>query len=114
MAAYGATIGGAFAIGPPGNDVAVRERNLDGGIAGNHTQPMVSEAQVGNDFRAQHAGDIRSGGNAATGSDFFGDTTTADDFATLKNQRGESGARQIGGGRQTIVASTDHHSIIGC
>ena len=33
---------GAFAVGPPGNDVAVGEGNLDGGIARHHAQSMIA------------------------------------------------------------------------
>ena len=66
--------------------------------------PYSAEAQVRNHLRPQHAGDIRSGGDAATGSDLFRDAAPADDIAAFENQGRESGAGEVGGRRQPIVA----------
>src|SRR5258708_5577054 len=74
---------------------------------------MVAEAQIRNDFRAQHAGDIRCGGDAAAGGNFFGDTAAADDLPPLEHEGGESGTGQIGGGGQAIMTTTDNDRIIG-
>ena len=74
--------------------------------------PYSAEAQVRNHLRAQHAGDIRSGGCAAAGSDFFRDAAPADDIAAFQNQGCESRACEVGGRREPIVATADYDGII--
>ena len=103
---------GALAIHPPGNNLSVGKRNLDRGIAGNHAQPVVSQLQILNHFRTQHAGDVRSGGDAASGCDFFGDAAAADNFPALQHQRGESGSRKVSCRRQPVVAGADHDGVV--
>ena len=92
--------------------MSIGEGNLNGRIAGDHAQSVFAEAQIGNHFRPQHAGDIRSGGDAASGSDFFGDAAAADDIAAFEHEGGQSGARQVGGRSETIVAAADYDGII--
>ena len=104
---------GSFAIGPPGNDMAIRKRHLDGGIARNHAQSIIAKAQIRNHFRTQHAGDIRCGGHAAAGSDLFGDATAADDFPPFKHESGEPGAGKISGRGETIVTTADDDRVVG-
>ena len=92
--------------------MSVGEGNLNGRIAGDHAQSVFREAQIRNHFRPQHAGDIRSGGDATSGSDFFGDAATANNIAAFEHQGGESGAREVGGCSQAVVASADYDGII--
>jgi len=77
-----------------------------------HSQTVFGQLQVVNYFRAQHAGDIRSSGRATAGRDLFGHATSADNVAALYHQRRESGARQIAGGGQPIVASTHNDRVV--
>src|SRR5438552_9480764 len=102
-----------LAIGPPGNDVAVRKGNLDGGIAGNHPQSVLAEPQIGNHLRAQHAGDIRCCRDAATRGDFFGYAAAADNLPPLEHESGESGTCQISGRGETVVTAADYDGVIG-
>src|ERR1700675_2815338 len=90
----------------------VGERNLDRGIAGNHTESVIGKMEVADNFRAQHAGDVRSGGGTTARSDLFGDTASADDVAAFENEGGVSGAREIGGSSEAVVASADHDGVV--
>ena len=90
----------------------VRERDLERGIAGNHTESVIDEMEVTNDFRAKHAGDVGSGGGAATRSDLFGDTAAAHDVAAFEDEGGVSRAREVGGSREAVVASADNNGVV--
>ena len=72
--------------------MAVGERDLEGGIAGDHAESVIGEMEVANDFGTEHAGDVGSGGRAATRSDLFGNAASADDVAAFEDQGGVSGA----------------------
>ena len=76
----------SLAIHPPRHHMPVREGNLDRRIAGNHAQAVTRQLQFRNHFRPQHAGDIRGGGHAAAGRDFFGHTTSANNLAALQHK----------------------------
>jgi hypothetical protein len=90
----------------------VGERNLERGIAGNHTESVISEMEVADNFGAEHAGDIRSGGSAAARSDLFRDTASADDVAAFEDEGGVSGAREVGRSSQAVVASADNDGVV--
>ena len=90
----------------------VGERDLEGGIAGDHAESVIGEMEVADDFRAEHAGDVGSGGSAAAGCDLFGDTASADDVAALEDEGGVSGAGEIRGSGQAVVASADDDGVV--
>lgn len=92
--------------------MAVGKRNLEGRIARNHAESVVGKMQVADHLRAEHAGDVRSRGCAATGSDLFRDTASAHNVAAFENQCGISGAREIRGGGEAVVASADDDSVV--
>src|SRR5208337_1307854 len=97
---------------PPGNETAVRERNLERGIARHHAESMIREMVVADDFRAEHAGDVGSRGSSAAGSDFFGDAASADHVAPFQDEGGVSGASEIGGSGQAVVAGANDGRVI--
>ena len=72
--------------------MAVGERNLEGGITGNHSESVIGEMEVADDFGAQHAGNVRGGGRATAGGDLFGDAASADDVAAFEDEGRISGA----------------------
>ena len=90
----------------------VGERDLERGIAGDHAEPVIGEMEVADNFGAKHAGDIRSGGSAATRSDLFGDTTSSDNVAAFEDKSRVSGAREIGSSSKAVVASADNDSVV--
>ena len=92
--------------------MAIEERNLNRRIARNHAQPIIRESQLRNHLGAQHAGDVRSGGDAAAGRDLFGDATAADNLAALQHERGESGLGQISCGGESVVAGADDNGVV--
>ena len=75
---------------------------------------MVGKAQLRNDFRAQHAGDIRGSGNATARCDFLSDATAAHDFPTFEDERRQAGASQVSRGSEAVVPSADHNGVITC
>ena len=92
--------------------MAVGERNLEGGIAGDHVESVIGEMEVADDFGAEHAGDVGSGGSAAARCDLFGDAASADDVAALQHEGGVSGAGEISGSGQAVVASPDDDRVV--
>ena len=99
-------------IRPPRNHLSIRKRNLNCRIAGNHPQPKFTQPQIGDHLRPQHACNVGSSRGAAARKDFFRDATTADNFPPLQHQRREAGSRQISGGRQSVVAASDHDRVV--
>ena len=92
--------------------MAIGERDLEGRIAGDHAKSVIGEMEIADDFGAEHAGDVRSGGCAATGGNLFGDTASADDVAAFEDQGRVSGASQIRGGGEAVVAGTDDDGVV--
>src|SRR5450631_568117 len=92
--------------------MAVGERDLEGGIAGDHAESVIGEMEVANDFGAEHAGDVGGGGSAATGGDLFGNTASADNVAAFEDQSGVSGASEIRGGGEAVVAGADDDGVV--
>ena len=90
----------------------VGERDLERGIAGDHAESVIGEMEVTDHFRAKHAGDVRSGGGAAARSDLFGDAASANDVAAFEDEGGVSGASEIGGSSQAVVASADNDGVV--
>ena len=92
--------------------MAIRERNLQCGIAGNHAKAMIGEMQVADHFGTKHAGNGRSCRSTATRRDLFRDAASANNVATFKNDGRVSSARQIRGGGESVVTSPDDDSVV--
>jgi hypothetical protein len=81
-------------------------------IARNHPQAKRSQIEIANDFRAQHTRDVGSRGRAAAGRNFFGDATPSNDFAPLKDQRGQARPGEIGRSGKAIVPRSNHDRVV--
>src|ERR1700675_3160348 len=92
--------------------MTVGERGLEGGITRDHSEPVIGEMKIADNFGSKHAGDVRSGGGVAARSDLFGDTASADNGAPFEDNRGVSGAGQIGGGGEAVVASANNDGVV--
>src|ERR1700730_13808607 len=68
--------------------------------------------EVADNLGAKHAGDVGSGGGAAARSDLFGNTASADDVAAFEDEGGVSGASEICGSGQTVMASAHNDGIV--
>src|ERR1700682_4447652 len=88
------------------------ERDLERGIAGKHTESVIGETEVADNFGAKHAGDVRSGGGTAAGGNLFGNTASADNVAAFEDKSRTSRASQIGGSSQAVVASADNDGVV--
>ncbi len=90
----------------------VGKRDLERRIAGDHAESVIGEMKVADNFGAEHAGDVRSGRSEAARSDLFSDTASADDVAAFKNEGRVSGACEIRGSGQAVVASADNDGVV--
>ena len=75
------------------------------------SQSVFAQTQVANHFGAQHAGDVRGGGNPAARSDFFSNATSADNFATLQNKRRKAFAREIRRRGQSVMPAANNYGV---
>jgi len=92
--------------------MAVRERNLEGGIAWDHAQSVIGEMEIADDFGAEHACDVRSGGGSTARGDLLSDAAAADDVAAFEDEGRVSGASEIGGGGEAVVTGADDDDIV--
>src|SRR3979411_2134782 len=90
----------------------VGERDLERGIAGNHPESVIGKMEVADNFRAKHAGDIRSGGGATARSNLFRNTTSPNDGAAFEDESRIPGASEIRGSGQAVVASADNDGVV--
>ena len=90
----------------------VWERDLERGIARDHAESVIGEMEVADNFRAKHAGDVRSGGGMAVRSDLFRNTTSANDIAAFEDEGGVSGASEVGSSSEAVVASADNDGVV--
>jgi hypothetical protein len=105
-------LGGPLGLRPPRQDVAVLERDLEAGPAGNHPETVIVEAKVADNLGAEHAGDVRGGGGSDPGRDLLGDAGPSDDVATFQDQRPEARSGQVGSRGEAVVAGADHHGVV--
>jgi len=102
---------GSVTIGPPRHNLAIRKRYLNRRIARDHAQSTLAQSQLADDFRPQHARDIRSRRSAATRRHLFRHAAPAHNFSSLEYQGGQSGAPQICGGGEPIVPCADYDRV---
>ena len=74
-------------------------------------QTLRREIEVLDDFRTEHAGDIGSGRDAASGRDFLRDAATANDFAAFEHEHGEASASEISGRGKAVVPCSDDDDV---
>ena len=74
-------------------------------VAGHHAQPVRRELEVPDHLGPQHARDVGGRRGPAARGDLLGHAGAADDLPPLDDERREPGARQVGRGRQAVVAS---------
>ena len=92
--------------------MTIREGNLDRRVARNHSQAVIGQAKFRDYFRPQHARNVRSGRNAAPRRNFFRHTAAADNVSPFEYERRKSSARQVSGGRQTVVPGADDDGVV--
>jgi hypothetical protein len=102
----------SLAFSPPGNYATVGKCDLDRRIARHHPQSMLGQLQIADNFRPEHARDIRCGGGLAPRRDFLGDATTADYLSSFQNQSAQSGPGKIGRSGESVVAAANDNCVI--
>ncbi len=89
---------------------------LAGGQERRHQQgheAVLGQLQVVDDVRPQQRQRIRERREPETRAQLLGDGRTADEVATLDDQRLEAGLREVGAVDQAVVAATDHDGVVG-
>src|SRR5207253_11309135 len=77
----------------PRHYLSIGKRDLNRGITWHHAKPVLSKMKISDYFGPQHAHDIRGGGRAAAGSDFFRHTTAAYHMSAFEDERRQSSPR---------------------
>ena len=73
---------------------------------------MLRQLQLPDDLRAQQAHDVGQDAERVAGDDLVARRGAAQDVALLEDQRLPAGLRQVGGGRQAVVAPADDHRVV--
>ena len=100
------------AVLPHEEVAAVGEDGEEGGILGVHAIAELLELQFADDALLHQAGQVGAGGDTIAGPDLFGDGAAAEELAAFEHEHLPSGARQVGGGDQAVVAAADDDHIV--
>jgi hypothetical protein len=74
-------------------------------------EPVAGEAELADDLGTKQRQGVRTRRRAHAGPKLLGHTRAADDVAALEALDRESGARQVGGGDQAVVAGADDGDV---
>ena len=75
-------------------------------------EAVARKVEVADDFRPQQRHYVGADGELEAGKDFFGAGGAAENVAAFEHQNFLSGALQVGGVDQAVVASADHDYIV--
>ena len=75
-------------------------------------QAMAGQIEVANDLRAQQRDYVGAHRELESGKDFFGDGGAAEHVTTLQHQNFLTGAGQVGGRGEAVVASSDDDCVV--
>jgi hypothetical protein len=75
-------------------------------------QAVTREIEIADDFRPQQRHYIRAHGELEAGEDFFGAGSAADNVAALEHENFLSGARQVCGVDEAVMAAADYDYIV--
>jgi len=73
---------------------------------------MMLETQIMHDLRQEEANDVGSRRNTITGPQLFRDGTTAENVPSFQQADRFAGLGEIGGGNESIVATSDDDAIV--
>ena len=80
--------------------------------SGRISRPWRGKIEVANDFRPQQRDDVGADREFEAGENFFGAGRAAEHMAAFEHQNFLSGARQVGGVDQAVVAAADHDYVV--
>ena len=86
-----------------GRERAVERKNFEA---------VAREIEVADDFRPQQRDHVGADGKLEAGEDFFGAGRAAENVAAFEHQNFLSGARQVGGVDQAVVAAADYDDVV--
>jgi hypothetical protein len=73
---------------------------------------MAREIEVADDFRPQQRDYVGADRELEAGKDFFGAGSAAEDVAAFEDEDFLSGAREVGGVDEAVVAAADYDNIV--
>src|SRR5262249_31843068 len=91
--------------------VAVRHRR-ERAVEREDLEAMARQIEVADDLGPEQRHDVGADGKAEAGKHFFGDGGAAEDVAPLEDQHLAPGAREMAGGRQSVVAAADDNRVV--
>src|SRR6202034_3103163 len=75
-------------------------------------ESVAREIEVADDFRAQQRDHVRAHRELEDGKNFFGAGSAAEDVAAFEHQNFLSGAGEVGGVDQAVVAAADYDYVV--
>src|SRR5579872_3465424 len=91
---------------------AVGKRGEECGVLGVHLVAEAMEFQIVDDALLEQAGEIGCGRDFVARPDFLRDTTATHQFAFFEHQDRPSGAREVCGGNQSVMAAADNDCVV--
>ncbi len=101
--------GRGVVVAPP-QPVAVERRER--AVERQDLQAVLRELKVADDLRAQQADDVRKHAERVAGHHLVAGHGAAQEVALLEGQDLPAGLRQVGGGREPVVAAADDHRVV--
>ena len=86
-----------------GGERAVERKNFEA---------VAREIEVADDFRPQQRDYVRADGKFEAGKNFFGAGGAAENVAAFEHQNFLSGAGEVGGVDEAVVAAADHDYVV--
>ncbi len=103
-------VGLAVVVHPP--QVIAVGHGREGAVERQDFQAMAGKIEIADNLRPQQRDHVGAHRELESGEDFFGDGGPAEHVPALQHQHFLSGARQIGGVDEAVVASADHDHIV--
>src|SRR5262245_8694551 len=73
---------------------------------------MARQIEFANDFRPQQGNDVGTNREFESRKNLFSDCRPAEHVAALKHEHALTGAREISGVNQPVVATADHDTVV--
>ncbi len=84
----------------------------EGAVERENFEAVAREIEVADDFRPQQRDDVRADGELEAGKDFFGAGRAAENVAAFEHENFLSGAREVGGVDEAVVAAADYDYVV--
>src|SRR5690348_11337131 len=101
-----------FAVVVDAPQVVTARHGRERAVQGQDFEAMAGQVEIANDLRAQQRDYVGAHRELESGKDFLGDGGASEHVAPLQHQDFLACARQIGGGGEAVVASSDNDCVV--